>query len=192
MKDGTLAIVSAATAQEVCRRFAVGEEAGRLLRADMTPRQYLDLLVETELFVDAARFLAHALPKREAVSWAFQCARQAHGANPPAAVAAALDATQKWVADPSEENRRAAFAAAEAADFGTPAGCAAVAAFWSGGSLGPPHVPVIPPGEQLTANGVAGAVMLAVVLTEPEKAPEKYRRFLGEGIELANGSPRTK
>jgi hypothetical protein len=81
-------------------------------------------------------------------------------------------------------------AAAEAAGLDTPAGCAAVAAFWSGGSLGPPNVPVIPPGESLTAKGVAGAVMLAAVLTEPEKTPEKYRRFLAHGVEVAKGANR--
>jgi hypothetical protein len=77
--------------------------------------------------------------------------------------------------------------AAEAATFGTPAGCAAVAAFWSGGSLGPPNVPAIPPGEYLTAHGVAGAVMLAAVAPEPEKAPGKYRGFLALGVEVSNG-----
>jgi hypothetical protein len=91
------------------------------------------------------------------------------------------------VSDPSEENRRQAMPAAEQATFGTPAGCAAVAAFWSGGSLGPPNVPPIPPGEYLTAHGVAGAIMLAAVSSEPEKAPEKYRSFLALGIEVGNG-----
>jgi hypothetical protein len=92
------------------------------------------------------------------------------------------------VADPSEENRRAAHSAAEAAGYGTPAGCAAAAAFWSGGSLGPPNVPPIPPGEHLTAHGASCAVMLAAVATEPEKAPVKLRAALGLGLEIASGT----
>jgi hypothetical protein len=192
MRDATLAKVAAKTAAEVCNRFPLGEEAKTLLRDGLTPRQYLDLLIDRQQFPDAVRLLAHALPKPEAVWWACLCARSVAGKEPPPKIGAALQAAEKWVANPSEENRRAAFPAAEAAGFGTPAGCAAVAAFWSGGSLGPPNVPAIPPGEHLTAQGVAGAIMLAPVQTEPEKAPEKYRKFLALGIEVGNGTNRWK
>src|SRR5262249_46936566 len=143
---------------------------------------------EKEEFPDAIRFLAHALPKREAVWWACLCARAVAPSPPPAPILAALEAAEAWVSDPSEENRRQAMPAAAAATFGTPAGCAALAAFWSGGSLGPPNVPVIPPGEYLTAHGVAGAIMFAAVSSEPEKAPEKYRSFLALGVDVGNGN----
>jgi hypothetical protein len=190
MSNGTLAKVEARTAAEVCKRFPLGEDAKKLLRDGQTPRQFLDALLERQEYPDAARFLAHALPKREAVWWACLCARAAHGAGAPAKAAAALQAAEKWVADPSEDNRRAAMAAAEAAELGTPAGCAAVAAFWSGGSLAPPNVPAVPPGEHLTAHGVAGAVLLAAVLTQPEKAAERYRQFFTLGVEVASGANR--
>jgi hypothetical protein len=190
MSNGTLAKVEARTAAEVCKRFPLGEEAKKLLRDGLTPRQFLDALLERQEYPDAARFLAHALPKREGVWWACLCARAAHGPGAPAKAAAALQAAEKWVADPSEDNRRAAMAAAEAAELGTPAGCAAMAAFWSGGSLAPPNVPAVPPGEHLTAHGVAGAVMLAAVLNQPEKAAERYRQFFALGVEVANGANR--
>jgi hypothetical protein len=192
MSSNGLAKVTAKTAAEVCKHFPLGEEAKKLLGDGLTPAQFLTALIEKQQFPDAVRFLAHALPKREAVWWACLCARATAGPNPPAPIAAALQAAEKWVVDPSEENRRAAMPAAEAAEFKTPAGCAAVAAFWSGGSLGPPNVPAVPPGEYLTAHGVAGAVMLAAVQAEPEKAPEKYRQFLAQGIEVANGANRWK
>ena len=192
MSRATLTKVAAQTAIEVCNRFKIGEEAAKLLRKEHTPRQFLDLLLEQKQFIDGIRFLAHALPKPEAVWWACACARSVAGAKPSPQVAAALQAAEKWVADPSEENRRAAMPAAEAAELGTPAGCAAVAAFWSGGSLGPPHTPVVPPGEHLTAHGVASSIMLAAVQTEPAKAPEKYRQFVALGIEVANGTNRWK
>ena len=192
MSSNGLAKVTAKTAAEVCKHFPLGEEAKKLLREGLTPAQFLDTLIEKQHFPDAVRFLAHALPKREAVWWACLCGRAVDGSNPPPKIAAALQTAEKWVVDPSEENRRAAMPAAEAAEFKTPAGCAAVAAFWSGGSLGPPNVPVIPPGEYLTAHGVAGAVMLAAVQSEPEKAPDKYRMFLAQGIEVAKGTQRWK
>src|SRR5207302_301373 len=120
-------------AVEVCKRIAPGEAAKGLLREGLNARQYLDLLTENGLLPDAVRFLAQVAPKREAVWWACRCARSVAGAEPPAQAAAALKAAEKWAADPSEDNRRAAQAAAEAAGAETPAGCAALAAFWSGG-----------------------------------------------------------
>jgi len=192
MSSNGLVKITAKTAAEVCKHFALGDEAKKLLRDGLTPAQFLDTLIEKQQFPDAVRFLAHALPKQEAVWWACVCARSVGGSNPPPKIAAALQAAEKWVADPSEGNRRAAMPAAEAAEFKTPAGCAAVAAFWSGGSLAPPNVPAVPPGEYLTAHGVAGSVMLAAVQSEPEKAPEKNRKFLAQGIEVAKGTLRWK
>jgi hypothetical protein len=193
MSNGpSLAKVSAKTAAEICKHFPLGDEARGMLREGLAPRQYLDLFLGKELFVDAVRFLAHALPKREAVWWACLCARAVADPKPAAAETAALQTAEKWIADPSEEHRRPAWPAAEAAELGTPAGCAAAAAFWSGGSLGPPHVPVIPPGEYLTAHGSASAVLLAAVRTDPAKAPDKYRKFLALGTEVASGTNKWK
>lgn len=187
MELGTLTKVTAATAAEVGRRAGLGEEAQALLTETMAPAQFLDLLIEREQYADAVRFLAHALPKREAVWWACLCARGGlpEDAKPP--VIEALKAAEAWVLKPVEETRRAAMACAEAAGFDSPSSWAAVGAFWSGGSMAPPDAPPVPPGEELTGTAVAGAVMLAAVQTEPERAEEKFRRFLLQGIDIANG-----
>ncbi|MBV9123838.1 MAG: hypothetical protein JO112_10815 [Planctomycetes bacterium] len=187
-RSGPLTKVAAKTAAEVCRHFPLGKDAGKLLQEDLTPSQFLDLLVEKKLYLDALRFLAHALPKAEAVRWACLCTRSVLGPQPEAPSAAALQAAEQWVAEPSEENRRAAQATAAAAGYDTPAGCAAMAAFWSGGSLGPPNTPVIPPGEYLTSHGAWGAVLLAALVPDPGKTEKKHYQFLSQGIELANHS----
>ncbi len=187
MSQAEMVHVSARRAAEICARFAPGDAARSLLKEDQSPRQYLDLLIEKGEFADAVRFLAYALPKREAVWWASLCARMASGANPPAPILAALHAAEAWATDPTEENRRAAMPVAEAVGFATPAGCAAVSAFWSGGSLAPPDLPAVPPDESLTAHGVSGSVILSAVMAEPEKAPEKFRVFLSQGIGVAQG-----
>ena len=186
MNVGTLAKITAKSAGEVCARFALGDEAKKLLSDSMGVGAFLEKLVAEKQHADAVRLLAHALPKREAVWWALQCASEATGSEPPPAVTAALAATEAWVNSPTEENRRAAQPAYEAAELKTPAGCAALAAFMSGGSMAPPNVPAVPPGEHLTAHAASGAVMMAAVIKEPEKAPEKYERFLAKGIEAAN------
>jgi hypothetical protein len=158
-----------------------------LLTGDLTPQRYLDLLTEKNLYADATRLLAHGLPKRAAVWWACQCLREALGSNPPLKARLPLEVVEKWVQNPSEDNRRAGLPAAETAGFGTPVGLTALAAFWSGGSLTPPDAPVIPPADHLTAEGVAGAVLLAAVGAAPDDVPKRQRRFLDLGMVVACG-----
>src|ERR671937_2023253 len=102
MMSNGLAKVTAKTAAEVCKHFPLGDEAKKLLRDGQTPAQFLDLLIEKQQFPDAVRFLAHALPKREAVWWACLSGRSVAGSSPPPPIAGALQAAEKWVSDPSE------------------------------------------------------------------------------------------
>jgi hypothetical protein len=164
----------------------LGEEAMALARPDLHPLDFVALLMEKALYPDAVRFVAHALPRREAVWWGWVCARRASGENPPPKIKGALDATERWIAQPSEDNRRLAMAAAQKAELGTAAGCTGLAAFFSGGSLAPPEAPVVPPGEFLTAKAVSGAVIFAAVAQEPEKAPEKFKSFVAQGVDVSN------
>lgn len=178
--------IAAAQAAEIVALAGLGEGANAV-DAGLDPADFLDQLARRGLFVDAVRFLAHALPKREAVWWACLCARESLAPDAPAAAVAALQAAERWVYGPGEENRREAMARAEAAKFDGPASWAAVAAFWSGGSMAPPEAPVVPPGDTLTAAAVAGSVLLAAVQREPQLAADKYRRFLGFGLDIADG-----
>jgi hypothetical protein len=173
----------------LCTLAEVSEDAAALLAttpAEPPQRAFVASLVERELFADAIAFLAHALPRREAVWWAWVCARKASGPTPPPNIQAALDATERWIVQPTEDHRRQAIAFGEQADFGTPAGCAALSAFFSGGSLSPADAPPVPPGEFMTAKAVAGSVTMAAVVTEPEKAPEKFREYVRLALEVAD------
>jgi len=169
---------------EICAVSELGDEARALLQDGLGPRQYLNLLIEKHHFPDAVRFLAHALPKREAVWWGWVCARRSAGQEAPEKIKLSLAATERWIAQPTEEHRRSAMEAAQTADLSTAAGCAGLAAFFSGGSLAPPSAPVVPPGEYLTAKAVSGAVIFAAVAVEPEKSAEKFHAFLSQGLEV--------
>jgi hypothetical protein len=175
------------TAEEVCGRFPLGDAARALLAEGIDPETFLERLLEAEQYVDAARFLAHALPKREAVWWACRSARRVSGPKPAPEIEAAVRVAEAWVVDPTEENRRPAMAAAEAATFATPAGCAAVSAFWSGGSLAPPAAPVVPPGEYMTALGASAAVLLAGADEPAGKLAAAYRALIADGLAIARG-----
>jgi hypothetical protein len=169
----------------ICEVAELGEEAMALMLPDQKPPDFVALLVDRKLYPDAVRFLAHGLPKREAVWWGWMSARRSAGENAPPKIKAALEATERWIAQPTEDNRRAAHAAAQIAKFTTAAGCAGLGAFFSGGSLAPPEVPPVPPGEYLTAKAIAGAVNLAAMGGEPREAPEKFKSFIAQGVDVA-------
>jgi len=190
MTGGRLSRVSARTASEIAGRIDLTLPAKALLRPEMSPKQFLNALMDHQQYAEAIRFLAHALRKPEAVWWACACAREAAGPSPAPPASAALQAAEKWVSTQADESRRAAFAAAEKAGLTTPAGCAALAAFLSGGSLAPPTVPAVPPAEGACAQAVAGAVVLSTVSRDLPNVQEGYRLALAKGIEVGNGTNR--
>jgi hypothetical protein len=180
------------TAADITGPISLGDEARKLLRDGMQPRPYLDSLIEKQHYTDAAKFLAHMLPKREAVWWACLCTRQEGGAALPPKAVSALQVAEGWVAAPSDEKSRAAYPVAQEVGIATPAGLTAMAVFFSGSSLGPPEYQAVPPPENLTGKMVANAVILSVVRTEPAKAAEKYKKVLALGLDVAAGKNRWK
>lgn len=181
-----------APAAEIAGDIEPGDEARALLAGHPDGPGFLAALMAHRLWIDAVRVLAFALPNREGVWWACLAARATLPADRPPGMEAAIAAAEAWVYHPEEANRRAAFPPAEALGFQTPAGYAALAAFWSGGSLAPPDMPEVPPSPKLCPTAVAAAVLAAAVLSEPAKAEDKYRAALAAGLDIAaggNGKP---
>jgi hypothetical protein len=163
----------------------IGDEGKQLLQPQHKPHEYLSALTGAGQHPDAVRLLAHALPRREGVWWAWATAKRASGAEPPPPIKAALDATERWIAQPTEDNRRNAMARAEAVGFDAPAGCAALAAFLSGPTVAPPHIEqAVPPPEYGAAKAIAGAILISAMVTEPDKAAEKMHGALLQGLEV--------
>lgn len=191
MEDGVavppLTKIEAKTAAEICSRFELSEPAQALPREGLSPATFLERLIDERQLRDAVGFLAHALPNREAIAWAAGCTRAVCLAAMKPEQLAALEAAERWCRQPSEELRRAAMAAAEKSQLNNPAGCVALAVFLSGGSLAPPTAPVVPPAEGLTSRAAAGAILIAAVVSQPEKADEKYLQFLEQGLAIAGG-----
>lgn len=182
----TTAPKSTRLASDVARPLTLSDKAAQLLTPSSTPRQFFDTLVAAQLLDDALRFLAAALPKREAVGWGVQCVKEVLSKPVEPSKAKAVAAAEAWVKEPSEANRLAAGAAADAAGYDTPTGCLAAAAFWSGGSLAPPHLPPVPPKDDLTGTAVTGALMLASASAPNGPEPAKAK-FVSMGGEVASG-----
>jgi hypothetical protein len=186
MTNTTEPVRPAQTVAEISKLAELDADALTLVATNADPERFVGALVQQELYADAVRFLAHTLPKREGIWWAWVCARRSAGTEPSPEVTAALNATERWVTQPTDDYRRAAMPVAEAAGFDTSAGCAALAVFLSGGSIAPPDVPPVPPGEFLTAKAITGAVVAAAVSTEPERAPEKFKAFNAQGVDVVH------
>jgi hypothetical protein len=187
MGTGPLKKITAKRASEICNQFEMAAEAKALLDDQISPDGFLDLLIEKGHFTDAIRMLALALPKREAVWWAATCVRATLPADAPPVVLEGLKAAEAWVSKPTEENRWAAKERAERAGMDKPAGWPGMGAFWSGGSMVPAHLPQMLPSPLFTANAVAGAILMAAALHDPNRANELFKLSIDDGIDIANG-----
>ncbi len=170
---------------QVAEAAELEADAYALLTPEMGPREFVAALAEAQLPVDALKFLAHLLPRREAVWLAWLCAKKELEQQLNPAELGALAATEQWIREPSDQNRRAALEAATGASLESPAGCAALGAYLSGGSMAPVELEAVPPPRYATARAVFGCLVLTAVQSEPERAPERYQRYLADGLELA-------
>ncbi len=159
---------STAPLDKVLAGVELSEAGAAHNRAGDDARALFERLAGAGEVIDALKVAAAALPKREAVWLALRCAQSLVGDATPPAQRAALDAAKAWVDNPNDERRRATNEAAEKAQLDTPFGCVALAAYMSGGSLGPPDVPPIPPAEPLC--GVASGLALEIALRQVPRA----------------------
>jgi len=174
-------------ASAICQDIELDQQALSYLNPEVNTVDFLNTLIDLKLYPDAVKFLARALPKREAVWWACISARSAISENADPLVLQALLAAEQWVYQQHEDLRRQANTAAYAAIFAHPASWAAMAAFWSQGSMVAADLPAVPPADNLTAKAVAGAVMLSAVAKQADKINDRYIFFLKQGIEIGKG-----
>jgi hypothetical protein len=189
MSVGTPVKPPTRTAEQIAAPLQLSEVARGLLTSSKSAREFLDGLLGIKALDDAVRFLAAALPKRESVWWGCVCARKILPKTLPTIQESALVSAENWVKDPSEANRRAAEKAAEIVGYGTAVGCLALGAFWSGGSLAPPHVATVTPREELTAQAISNAITFLTII-EPLTSEKRREEFILIGLDIASGKLR--
>lgn len=176
----------AARAIEICRYFTLSEEGRKALSPELMPEQFAEVLFRNKRHSDAVQLIAHYLPKRQGVFWALSCVRQITP-DPSPEVEAALKAAEKWIADPSEETRKAALKAADAADAGTPAGCTALAAYYSDGMPRTDDTKANARAYFMTAKLVGSAVLLAAT-SDAEQLLSRFEAFITKGLDILKRS----
>ena len=172
------------TTERLIARAELDEETARLATAGAAPRDFIQQLAQGRERA-AVSAMAQALPKSQSIAWALEAIRHRQ-TSPKPAEAAALATIDDWLKDPTDDRRRAAYAAAREAGFGSPAGCLGLAVFLSGGSMAPVTAPVAPePQDHLCGRAVAGAILIAAVL-DPANAAAHLRGFLARGFQIAD------
>jgi hypothetical protein len=173
-------------------QMELSEPARALLLPDMTAPTAVRALVDAGQVQDALKLLARLLPKRYAVAWLCQVARD-QTLDPEDKAGASL--AEKWVREPNESNRRAAFEYANAGGYKSAGAWLAAAAGWGGGGPGPAaQATPVPPADHLTACAVvAGINMLAALVIEKFDARrigfiEPAMSLLNTGADAASGA----
>lgn len=174
------------TADEICRQVELSDEAKAFLLPELSPQGFLSLLVEAECIGDAVRFLAFALPVREAIWWACIVAN-ANISKPSDLEKECLQRAAAWVYEPTEVNRRSCMEVAEAAKFTGAAAYAALSVFWSGGSLAPEGMPDAPADPRLGPIGAGASILLAITGGEPVTLTKRFDAAIVRGVNIANG-----
>lgn len=136
--------------------------------------------------VEAVKYLARGLPKREAVWWAYLCSHACEQDNNDTTTQEALAVVDAWVKIPSENKRRRAGKLGEALEFYTPSSWAATAVFWSGGSITPEGRPEVEASAEMCAEAVANAVIIAAHKSGGDIG-EHFAHFLKQGLHIAMG-----
>ncbi len=155
---------------------------------DSAPLDYARALLASPRPTDAIVFLAHLLPRREAVWWSVQCVRAMLGAS---ADDGALRAADAWVRAPEEDHRNAALAVANAADQRAATTWLAFAAAWSGGSITPPDQKPMPAPPSACAKAAHAAVLMAVSAGDPLGVAQRIAACAQAGIRFADGGEAT-
>ena len=169
-------------------RAHLSDDVAPLAAASADGAALVQALVADGKMPEAFRVIAAALPPREGVWWAWVSARHAtrlaaEGGEPPAALTAALSAVEQWIANPDEDRRRAAWAAAQAAGLETAAGCAAGAVFFTSGSVAPPDVTIVPPPAGIDRMLTGNAVGLAAA-AHPQHFEALAGAYMAQGLEV--------
>lgn len=166
---------------QAAEQMELAEPARARLEPRMSPLQAVQSLLDGEQTQDALKLLARLLPKRYAVAWACQCARDLPLSLEDKAGAALAE---QWVREPEESQRRAAFEFANAGGYRTIGTWLAAAAGWSGGSLAPASQETpVPPAEHLTACAVVAAINLMAGL-EPARFEQRRSEFMARAVNL--------
>ena len=157
--------------------FSMSEKARKLSDECATRKGFLIALSDNQCFSDAIMLLSYAMPHQKGLQWALKCVRNNSHTNNQS-----LDAAEKWLNEPNEENR-AKILPAGIVEQPTSATWLAMATYWSGGCIDDtPIVESAPDG--LVNDSIYSSVMLSVQEIEEDNQLNAYSDAINQGIKL--------
>ena len=173
-----------ADAADVFETFPGLERYSAKPSAPIAPLDHARALMASPRPVTALAFLAHLLPRREAIWWGCQCVSSMLGAE---AKDEGMRLATQWVRDPDEAARRDALNYAQASDMRAATAWLARAVGYSGGSLVAPEQPPVKPPPEACALAVNAAIVFAAT-AKPPPAILPWMRACGDaGARFASG-----
>jgi len=174
-------------ARDVVDASDITDPSAALLTEDITPGEFIQALVKARLWLDAARVLAYALPRREALWWACLCAEGMEAVRSEKSEQFSLAAAEKWVYEPSDKHRADAYISAQKCKGSSGGLMCALAAAMSEESLPFEGDQVI----EFDATAFPGLVFAVIVLAadegEENLMDQRLQQYLAIGEDIARG-----
>jgi hypothetical protein len=174
-----------ATARNIFEAFPSLKRFAAPPADDCAPLDYARRLLASPRPADALVYIAHLLPRREAVWWARQCVVAILGT--AAETDPATRAADAWVRAPEEGTRRAALACAADGDESRAPTWLARAAALSGGSRTAPDQEPRLPQPAACAQAANAAIILAICAGEAQAVSAWIQACAEAGVNFAAG-----
>ena len=110
------------SSSETLAAAELSDAAVALFGSDLTAEVYAKRLTDAELSPDAIKYLAHTLGAGKCIEWSLACIRSLAPSPAASEHEAALQAVERWLADPTDAHRRACKTAGEEAKLTRPEG----------------------------------------------------------------------
>lgn len=179
--------IVAERAVDVIKAEDLTEPSAALLTDEIGPAEFIKALSDAGQWLDAARVLACALPRREAVWWACVCARGMAGVAGDEAQQHSMAAAEKWVYEPTDERRTAAYVSVQKCRDDSGGKYCALAAAFSEEVLPLGGEQKIEVESSLFPNLVFFIIMQAADEGEEDLMDQRLQEYLAIGEDIARG-----
>ena len=175
-------------AVEAATRCELSPAALDSMTAEVSVAEFAEALMAQELYDDAIRIWAAALPPRQAIWWSSLCVWEAYRETTSAAADDGFRCLVAWIEEPTDARRRVAPTLVKPVGAATPLGILLLALFQSGGSIAPADLPKCEPDPMLFRKLVAESVLLTAKQLGVHKREDRRVEFIQRAPQIAQES----
>lgn len=179
--------IVAQKAKDVIGNVELTDESLALLTDEIRPEAFVRALESEGQLMDAIKTLAYSLPRREAVWWACKCVPDMQDVVSAKSELEALDIAEKWVYEPTDDRRTAAFKSAQESSTSSGGFMCAMAVAFSEATL------QVSAEQEMDVDTAAfpGMIFAAIIMAAAEgdgtQMDQRSAKYLKIGEEIAQG-----